>query len=221
MRSLRLSVVSTTLVALLGGPAAPAQDNRAFDAEAYELSRAIQDGDREALSRLQELAESGRAHAQLMLAASYANVMELRDHSESAKWYLAAAVQGQPTAQASIGFSYAHGNGIEKDIGKAIFWLQMAADQGHWLGAGSLGDLYRGERREEPGDLVQAYRWYTVGARILREAGRQDILETMLERRAFIAKSMTMTQIAESESLAAQWVRRDWSELESRLEQLR
>jgi TPR repeat protein len=159
------------------------------------------------------------AEAQLMLASTYANVPELRDPAESAKWYMAAAVQGLPIAQGSIGHCYASGRGVEKDLEKARFWLQLAADQGQWLGAGTLGDLYRGDRRGEPGDYVQAYRWYTVGARVLAEAGRKDILESMFARRSQIAERMRMEQIAEAEALAAQWVRRDWSELESRLEQ--
>jgi len=227
MWTLRLFVVSVALLALSCGRPAPKPDVQISEAAASPqksaievLSSAARKGDQEALGQLRILAEGGVAEAQITLASAHANVPELRDHSESARWYLAAALQGLPIAQASIGGCYAHGRGVEKDLEKAVFWLKLSADQGQWLGLAMLGDLYRGERRGDAGDFVQAYRWYTVGAKVLTEMGRDDILETMLARRSTVVGQMTAEQIAEAEGLAADWVRQDWSELESRLEEL-
>ncbi len=212
--------VFVIIFALFCSGLAPAQSVPISEAEIRALSAAVHEGDQDELDQMRALAESGESYAQLALGAAYANEPNMRDFAESAKWSLAAARQGSSIAQVNIGDAYAHGRGVEQDREKAIFWLQMAADQGEWMGAGSLGDLYRGDRRDAPGDFVHAYQWYTVGARILAEAGRPEIRKTMLERRGLIARSMTMPQIAEAEGLAAQWVRREWRDLEPRLGEL-
>ena len=220
MRNSHLLLVFFLLVGLSCGVPTAQTEAEPATSQANTLANAARDGDVEALDQLRTLAEGGAADAQVRLASIYANNAELRDYTESAKWYLAAALQGNAVAQVSIGGAYADGRGVEQDLENAEFWLRIAADQGHWLGSGLLGDLHRGSHPSRPGDFVQAYRWYTVGAMILAEIGREDILEGMLMRRSRIAERMTPEEIAEAEELAAGWVRKEWSELESRLGEL-
>jgi|GEM_PF-5508552 len=205
-----------------GGPVAPdtASDKTADQrSEVQRLRDAVHEAD-EALIQLRTLAEAGDAEAQLSLASSYANVRALRNEVESARWYLAAARQGLAVAQASIGNAYLLGSGVEKNVDKGLFWLRLGADQGMWLAAGSLGNHYRGERWDEPGDFVQAYRWYSVGLTIAERNERETIIEILRKRRDQIAGRMSAEEIAEGERLAAEWVQRDWSELQSRLDEL-
>jgi TPR repeat protein len=42
-----------------------------------------------------------------------------------------AAKQGDPLSQHNLGYCYENGEGVEKDIKKAIEWYQKAAKQGH------------------------------------------------------------------------------------------
>lgn len=225
MRISRVCAVAAIASSLACGGGAVAPEGASQTAERQEpellrLSKAVHAGNLEALDRLRFLAESGVAEAQLALAASYANVPALRDEVESAKWYLAAAHQGLAVAQASIGADYLRGRGVEKDEERGLFWLRLAADQGQWLGVATLGDHYRGERRDEPGDFVQAYRWYAVGLRIAEPNEREAIIEILSKRRDQVAERMSAEEIAEGERLAATWVQRDWNELKSRLDGL-
>ena len=220
MWNLKVAAVSILFAAMCGPRPAMAQNVPASNAEIVALSRAAEEGDQKALAQLRSLAERGEAYAQLTLGAVYTNSPGMRDFSEAAKWSLAAATQGEPIAQVNIGGAYQRGDGVEQDLGKAIFWFQMAADQGHWMGAGSLGLLYRGTR-DAPVDLVQAYRWFTVASTILDETGRPELRQMIFDKREQIVRNMTVTEVADAERLAAAWKRRDWSDLEPRLDELR
>ena len=43
------------------------------------------------------------------------------------KWYRVAAEQGWPSAQANVGYSYEHGQGLPVDREEAIRWYTLAA----------------------------------------------------------------------------------------------
>lgn len=53
------------------------------------------------------------------------------DRREAARWFRAAAEQGDAGAQAILGSLYAAGDGVDKDKIQAFFWYSLAADQGH------------------------------------------------------------------------------------------
>lgn len=42
-----------------------------------------------------------------------------------------AAKQGQMMAQYNVGYAYDHGHGVEKNAEKALYWLQLSAEQGY------------------------------------------------------------------------------------------
>ena len=46
-------------------------------------------------------------------------------------WYREAAEQGYAEAQYYLGFCYAYGYGIEKDLKQAEVWYHKAVKQGH------------------------------------------------------------------------------------------
>ena len=49
---------------------------------------------------------------------------ELRKEFQSTK---AKAEKGDATAQFNLGFMYANGNGVEKDVAEAVMWYRKAA----------------------------------------------------------------------------------------------
>ena len=51
-------------------------------------------------------------------------------HEAANSWYAAAAEQGHKKAQEKLGFNYAKGRGVKKDIELAKYWLAKAAEQG-------------------------------------------------------------------------------------------
>ena len=49
---------------------------------------------------------------------------------KAAYWYEKAAAQEVPEAQYNISICYLKGEGVEKDLAKAAYWLKTAADNG-------------------------------------------------------------------------------------------
>jgi uncharacterized protein len=73
------------------------------------------------------------------------------------------AEAGDAEAQLSLGQMYVNGEGVSKDVVKAVEWFQKAASQGHPKAQFSLGKMYYlGE--SVPKDAVKAVEWYQKAA---------------------------------------------------------
>ena len=117
-------------------------------------------------------------------AQSYRRTLELRPHFPDAHYRLAlllrvagrtreaaqhletAAVDGVPQARLFLGNAYQTGQGVEKNLGLAIFWWMQAADLGQQIAADSLSKVRRQalsfestkQRRMESQSALQIYR---------------------------------------------------------------
>ena len=86
-----------------------------------------------------------------------------KNYAEAAKWYLKAAEQGFAQAQCSLGYMYAHGEGVKEDKVEAIKWYRKAAEQGEDTAQWRLGNMYdsgSGVRQ----DKTEAAKWYRKSA---------------------------------------------------------
>ena len=63
------------------------------------------------------------------------------NEAQSLENLLSAAESGYAFEQFDLGLRYANGFGVEKDLAKAIGWLQKAADQGHARAKKALEEL--------------------------------------------------------------------------------
>jgi len=66
------------------------------------------------------------------------------DKQKALAYYEKAANGGHAKAQASVGFAYAGGGGVEHDLIKAYKWFTLSALQGEVTGKNALGDFMRG-----------------------------------------------------------------------------
>jgi TPR repeat protein len=115
-------------------------------------------GNREAWSRLLELARDGDADAQFMVARVYSwGAPEIKpDEAESVDWVTRAATQGHPEAQVNLAFFLATGRGgAKKDPEAAVAWWSKAAEQGYAPAQHSLGVYYDTDGK----DPVKAFEW--------------------------------------------------------------
>ena len=123
---------------------------------------------------LLKAAENGHPAAQLELAESYAYfengnwwIAGVNDFAEAAKWYRKAADQGDPMAQGMLGWLYATGRGVEKDLKTAVEWFRKAAEQGNaeaQFGMGlSIRDSWLEPYREDR-DWKTVLDWYIKAA---------------------------------------------------------
>jgi TPR repeat protein len=78
---------------------------------------------------LRERAEKGDPEAQFNLAKNYeAGRGGLKkDYAEAERWYLRAADQGDPFAQASLAILFRFGKGVAQDYVEAYKWFYLAA----------------------------------------------------------------------------------------------
>ena len=77
--------------------------------------------------------------------------------------HLELAEQGYPLAECQVGYFYYDGLGVEKDLGKAWYWTQRAADHGDRDGQYNLAWFYEEGIGTEP-DLEKAKHWYKLAA---------------------------------------------------------
>jgi TPR repeat protein len=137
----------------------------------------------------------GAAHAGPLDDATAA--YEQEDYSAALTLWRPLAEQGDPRAQATLGFLYANGLGVPLDYAEAARWYQRAAEQGDALAQGSLGFLYA-HALGVPRDLVRAHAWFSLAA--ARSVGALQGL--FAADRELAAARMDGQQIAAAELLA-------------------
>lgn len=77
--------------------------------------------------------------------------------------HLELAEKGYPLAECQVGYFYYRGLGVEKDLAKALYWTQRAAEHGDRDGQYNLATLYEnGEGVAKNTD--EAKRWYLLAA---------------------------------------------------------
>ena len=74
------------------------------------------------------------------------------------------AEQGYPLAECQVGYFYAQGLGVERDLDRALLWTRRAAEHGDRDGQFNLGCFY-GEGTVLARDMEQAALWYQRAAR--------------------------------------------------------
>ncbi|CAM1378748.1 SEL1-like repeat protein [Fretibacterium fastidiosum] len=94
---------------------------------------------RKALSRFVELANDGNLSAQCLMGDNHCL---LGEYGEAAEWYRKAADQGLAKAQKALGDLYARGDGVGRNVPKALELYQEAAKQGMAEAKKAMGDLY-------------------------------------------------------------------------------
>ena len=113
-----------------------------------QLTEAVNNGDRNALTTLEQLAHSGNADAQLELGFLSAKGIGLpQSYSNAASWYVKAADQGVLNAQYNLGVMYYKGEGVDQDYALALTCFEKAAAQGH----ANAQDLVRGDACTDSG----------------------------------------------------------------------
>ena len=74
------------------------------------------------------------------------------------------AEQGYPLAECQVGYFYAQGLGVERDLDRALLWTRRAAEHGDRDGQFNLGCFYE-EGTALARDMEQAVLWYQRAAR--------------------------------------------------------
>lgn len=110
----------------------------------------------------------GNPHAQYQLARMIFNDPSSTPEqtAQALKWLTKAAEAGQDCAQYTLGKIYRDGQGVEKDIQKAVALFTLAATQGNSFAAFALGKLYLADDSALPKNPAAALKWLTYAAEL-------------------------------------------------------
>lgn len=163
----------------------------------------VEDDISEALNWYEKAGNLGSLASYHMLGVMHANGYKgLPVNRELAiKYYRLAALKGFGSSQNNLGWSYYKGEGIEKNIYEAIYWLSRAVEQGDPFSYGSLGTVMF-ETEQFIKDDAEIYKWLKMAVDGLPEGtakeGDKKIFEKLVAR-------MTPEQIADGEKRIATW----------------
>ena len=102
-------------------------------------------------------AEQNYAPAQVALGELMHSTLE---NDEAAGWFFMAAYQGDAAGAYNLGQMYVVGEGVEKNSGKALYWLKHAAEKNYLPAVEVMADAYRkGDLGLAAIDLDQAKIW--------------------------------------------------------------
>jgi TPR repeat protein len=92
------------------------------------------------------------------------------------------AEHGNAEAQYHLGMAYWVGEGVDKDVSKAVAYFEHAAANGDPLGAYKLGCLYDGQDRIMDRDAAKALTFKLVAANAGYALAQQDVASLYAER---------------------------------------
>ncbi|SHJ87894.1 Sel1 repeat-containing protein [Hathewaya proteolytica DSM 3090] len=78
--------------------------------------------------------------------------------------HLKLAEKGYPLAECQIGYFYLEGLGVEKDIEKAFYWTERAAEHGDRDSQYNLAEIFYEEGLFVERDMEKAKEWYRLAA---------------------------------------------------------
>jgi len=119
------------------------------------------------------------------------------DYKTALRKWRPLAEQGNAGAQLNLGQLYRQGQGVPQDYKEAMKWYHRAAEQGYGIAQNNLGYMY-GKGDGVPQDNVQAHMWFII-------AGASGDKSAMSNRDK-VAEVMTPAEIAESQTLAREWM---------------
>jgi uncharacterized protein len=163
--------------------------------------RFVQRDPKRGIDFVRKAAEGGHLKAQAIFGVLYITSFMTSTQApvtakEALRWTKVAAERGQPDALNSMGFMYANGFLLKKNLPQAITWYRKAAAAKNLTALIELGAMYlKGEGVKA--DTVEAYSWFLLASRIS--------LQFAKKRADKIAKGMTEAQLKEARQRADLW----------------
>ena len=151
------------------------------------------------LGVLLTLAALGSAVAAPTLRQGVA-AMARQDYASAVAILSPLAQNGDPAAQAYMGYLYAIGRGVPQDYTQAAIWYRRAAEQGHSGAQYELGLLYD-KGQGVPVNVIQAEKWLILAAAAAPRASADDYIRM----RDAVRTKMMLGDIAQARMEALAW----------------
>lgn len=133
----------------------------AVRADALEdMARGIKAMDREDIPEAEKFyrrsAEQNYAPAQVAMGELMHSTLE---NEEAVGWFLMAAYQGDAVGAYHLGQMYVVGEGVEQNLGKALYWIKHSAEKNYLQAVEVMANAYTQGDLGLPIDLDQAKIW--------------------------------------------------------------
>jgi uncharacterized protein len=151
------------------------------------------------LGALLSVAALGSADAAPTLRQGIA-AMARQDYAVAVTILSPLAQNGDPAAQAYLGYLYTLGRGVPQDYTQAAIWYRRAADQGHSGAQYELGLLYD-KGQGVPVNVIQAEKWLILATAAAPKAAAED--RTRI--RDAVRTKMTLGELAQARMEALAW----------------
>ena len=146
----------------------PAQDTASAE-EAFRVGDLVK-----AMTLLTRAAEQNYPAAQARLG----ELLDVAEQNEEAvRWFRKAADQGNAAGEFGLGHMYAAGEGVEKDAGKAAYWVRRAAEKDYPPAVDMLAQAYRMGDLGLSIDIQQSQFWETRGRALKNGAAAGKTME--------------------------------------------
>ncbi|MCL5059879.1 MAG: sel1 repeat family protein [Candidatus Thermoplasmatota archaeon] len=146
----------------------PAQDT-AHAEEAFRVGDLVK-----AMALLKQAAEQNYPPAQARLA----ELLDVAEQNEEAvRWFRKAADQGSAAGEFGLGRMYAAGEGVEKDAGKAVFWIRRAAEKDYLPAVDVMAQAYRIGDLGLAIDIQQSQFWETRSQTLKKDTAAGKTME--------------------------------------------
>jgi TPR repeat protein len=110
------------------------------------------------------------------------------------------AQNGDPDAQAYLGYLYTIGRGVPQDYTQAAIWYRRAAEQGHSGAQYEMGLLYD-KGQGVPVNVIQAEKWLILATAAAPKAAADD----RTRMRDAVRTKMTVGELAQARTEALAW----------------
>ena len=106
-----------------------------------------------------------------------------------------AAQEGYPPAEYRTGYAYAYGEGVEKNLVKAIEWYELSAYKNYANAQRSLDKLYLEGKDNIKKQPALAYAWYQL---VAERGNARDI-----KRRDSLRQNLSRSELKQSQEMLA------------------
>ncbi len=160
----------------------------AFADPAGDVTLARQAVDREDLPEAERLYRKAAEANYLPAEVELGDLMHAQQENEAAfGWYMTAAYQGDAAAAYNMAQMYVTGEGVEKNLEKALYWIKLAAGKNYLPAQEVLISAYKTGDLGLKIDLEQAKNWEAKAAALraaAKKTAEQEIAASRAARRA-------------------------------------
>ena len=125
----------------------------------------------------------------------------IKDQTRAFDYYLRAAKLGFAGSQNNVAWHYYKGEGVEKNLSEAIYWVTRSIEQGEPFGYSSFATM-RFEGNGFIRDDIETYKWTLLASNLLPDGKSK---QEQIDQLKILSSRMSEQEISQAKTRAANW----------------